>query len=452
MKASARVVICGGGVAAMEALLALREILPLPLHPHIDLVAPNSRFVYQPMAVAEPFGLARTRLFNIREIAGEFHSELHVGSLVRVNGAERSVELDRGASLPYDAAIVAVGARRQAWLEGAISFGGTADAPTFAELLGRLEEGDVGRLAFTSPPGMSWTLPLYELALLTASRLAELGVTGVELTVITPEAEPLAIFGAAASRMLGGQLSDRGIRLRVGATVQKLRSGRAELSSGETIEIEEVVALPRLLGPGIEGLPCDAEGFVEIDEHCRVVGLEDVYAAGDGTSFPIKQGGIATQQAGVAVEWLAAGLGAPVRPLRFEPLLRGMLLTGLAPVYLRAVVGEQGGENGAVAANALWWPPTKIAGRHLGPYLARSGPVGERALLEDRAVSTRDPAAQQEAHRESRELALLFAESDARGGDFHSALGWLEVIEQLDGVLPTGYLQKRDTWETLVDR
>jgi sulfide:quinone oxidoreductase len=450
MKASARVVICGGGVAAMEALLALREVLPLPLHPHIDLVAPNSRFVYQPMAVAEPFGLARTRLFEIKKIAHELRSELHVGSLVRVDHAERSVELDSGISLPYDAAIVAVGARREPWLKGASSFGGTADAPAFAGLLERLEQGGIGRLAFTSPPGASWTLPLYELALLTASRLAERGVTGVELTVITPETEPLAIFGVAASRMLGGLLSDRGIRLRAGATVETLLSGRAELSSGETIEVDEMVALPVLRGPSVPGLQADADGFIEVDEHCRVAGLEDVYAAGDGTSFPIKQGGIATQQAGVAVEWLAAGLDAPLKPSPFKPVLRGMLLTGLAPMYLRARVAAEEGESGTVAANALWWPPTKIAGRYLGPYLARSDTLGERASLEDRAASTRDPALQREGHRESRELALLMAESDARDGDFRSALSWLEVIEQLDGVLPAGYLQKRDTWESLV--
>jgi sulfide:quinone oxidoreductase len=440
----ARVVICGGGVAAAEALLALREILAI--RPHIDIVAPNDKFVYRPMAVAEPFGLAKTRLFDVAAIAEDLDAELHVGSLARVCHSERCVELADGARLPYDAAIVAVGARRDAWLEGAICFRGAEDADEFTDLLGRLERGDVTRLAFASPTGLSWTLPLYEMALLTASRLAELGVTGVELTVLTAEADPLTVFGGAAGRMLRDQLSDRGIRLRAGASVERLADGALELGTGETIEVDEVVTLPRLGGPRVKGLPADADGFILIDDHCRVSGLQDVYAVGDGTDFPIKQGGIATQQADVAAECVAARLGAPVQPPAFEPLLRGMLLTGVAPMYLRASVGAAPDENGDVAANALWWPPTKIAGRYLGPYLACVSTLGERTPLEDRPTSTLEPDVLQADHREARELALVFAEADARGGDFHSALGWLEVVERLDGVLPAGYLERREAW------
>jgi sulfide:quinone oxidoreductase len=51
---SKRVVICGGGVAAVEALLALRALLDVRIEVH--WVAPNRQFVYQPLAVAAPFG------------------------------------------------------------------------------------------------------------------------------------------------------------------------------------------------------------------------------------------------------------------------------------------------------------------------------------------------------------------------------------------------------------
>lgn len=422
------------------------------MRPHIDLIAPNRKFIYQPMAVAEPFGLARTRLFDVAEIAEEFSAELHVGALAQVNTEDRCVELASGTTLPYDAAIIAVGARRSTWLKGALSFGGADDVGAFAGLLERLEQGGLARLAFASPPGMSWTLPLYELALLTASRLAERAVTGVELTIISPESDPLVTFGPAASRMLRGELADRGIRLRVGTTADKLISGRLELSAGEAIDVDEVVALPRLEGPRVKGLPADACGFIPIDDYCRVDGLMDVYAAGDGTAFPIKQGGIATQQADVAAESVAARLGAPLRPAVFEPLLRGMLLTGVAPIYLRASEGAMAPPTGEVVANPLWWPPTKIAGRYLGPYLARTSRLGHSIPLTDRPASTHDSGALQTAHTEAHELVLVFAEADASGGDFRSALSWLEVLERLDGVLPEGYLEKRDAWQTLVRR
>ena len=445
MRAPTRVAICGGGVAAMEALMALRQLLPI--HPHVDLIAPNREFIYRPLAVAEPFGLARTRLFDLAEVAQEFRAELHVGSLARVDGESRHVVLASGTRLPYDAALIAVGARRSAWLDGALSFGDAQDVQAFAALLERLEEGEISRLAFVCPQPLMWTLPLYELALLTAARLAERGVVGVELTLVTPETAPLAVFGATASEMLRRQLCDRGIRLHAGASAESLSSGHLELSTGETLEVEETVALARLTGPGIEGLPADADGFIPIDEHCRVVGLEDVCAAGDGTAFPIKQGGIATQQADVAAEFIAARLGAVSQPQTFEPHLRGMLLTGLAPMYLRASASGTSTERGEVAANPLWMPPTKIAGLHLGPYIARTSTLGGPRPLEDRRASTRDPEELLTANREACELALTLAEADAHSGDYHSALDWLQAVERIEGVLPPGYLAKRDAWK-----
>jgi hypothetical protein len=61
-------------------------------------------------------------------------------------------------------------------------------------------------------------------------------------------------------------------------------------------------------------------------------------------------------------------------------------------------------------------------------------------------VSSDDPREVQAGHREARELALTFALADANGEDYRSALRWLEVVEQLDGALPQGYVQKRTEW------
>jgi hypothetical protein len=54
-----------------------------------------------------------------------------------------------------------------------------------------------------------------------------------------------------------------------------------------------------------------------------------------------------------------------VRPRPFRPVLRGLLLTGGPRTYLRAGPGGS-----AVATEPLWWPPAKIVGRHLAPFLA----------------------------------------------------------------------------------
>jgi sulfide:quinone oxidoreductase len=439
------VVVCGGGVAGVEAVLALRALLDLGVDLH--LIAPNLKFVYQPLAVAAPFDLAETQLFDLAELARDQGAKLHVDSLESVEPERKRVRLTSGATLPYDDLIVAVGARRRDWLEGALHFSGGASVTAFRALLEQLERGAAERVCFVNPAGTSWTLPLYELALLTASHLAERGVIGVELTVVTPEEVPLAVFGPTAGTMLRGLLADRGIALRAGAYAEKILGGTLHLHPAATLETDEVVTLAQLDGRDLSGLPSDAAGFVTVDEHCRVVGLEHVYAAGDGTTFPVKQGGIATQQADAAAEAIAAQVDPGLTASPMRPTLRGMLLTGIAPTYLRAQIAGGTGDRVDVAANPLWWPPSKIAGRYLAPYLVDNNPLRRGETLEDRPLLTGDSATLGEVHREARELALTFADRDAADHHFKSALQWLEVLERLDGVLPSGYLAKKAVWQ-----
>jgi sulfide:quinone oxidoreductase len=440
-----RVVICGGGVAGVEALLALRALLKVGVEVH--MVAPNRQFVYQPLAVAAPFDLAETHLFEIAEIASDQGAKLHVDSLAHVDTEGRCVLLASGIVLPYDVLVIAVGAQPRDWLEGALHFAGAKSVAAFRALLERFEDDSDQQLCFVNPAGVSWTLPLYELALLTASRMADRGIIGVELTIVTPEEDPLAVFGPAASRMLRNLLSDRGIALKAGTYAEKIQHGELHLHPRATLEVDHVVTLAQLEGPALPGLPSDATGFILVDEHSRVTGLKDVYAAGDGTNLPVKQGGLATQQADAAAEVIAAQMGAAVTPSPIRPTLRAMLLTGIAPTYLRAQIAGRTGDSFETAANPLWWPPSKIAGRYLAPYLAGHNPLIRDETLQDRPPSTQDPARLQESHDEARELALTFAEHDAADRHFTSALQWLEVIERLDGVLPPGYLHKRAEWQ-----
>lgn len=130
------------------------------------------------------------------------------------------------------------------------------------------------------------------------------------------------------------------------------------------------MSVPHLEGRGIPGLPCDERGFIPVDGFGRIPGLDDVYAAGDGTTFPVKQGGIAAQQADAVAEAIAARAGAPVEPKPFRPVLRGLLLTGREPTFMRAEISGGHGETSTVASHALWWPPGKIAGKYLAPHLA----------------------------------------------------------------------------------
>ncbi len=267
---------------------------------------------------------------------------------------------------------MAVGARMGIGIDGAATVKGPGFTGRFRTVVRELEDRRIRRVTFAVPPGASWPLPLYELALMTAALVRRRELRKVELRFVTPESSPLELFGPQASEAIQRMLEDSGIELYLGHYPTSVEEGGLAVMPAEDgpIPADRVVSLPRLRGPQVAGLPAGTDGFIPVDLHGRVRGLDGVYAAGDATEFAIKQGGIAAQQADAAAEAIAADAGAPIEPRPFRPVLRGMLLTGEAPRYIRAEISGGRGEDWAVSESALWWPPAKIAGRYLSPYLA----------------------------------------------------------------------------------
>jgi sulfide:quinone oxidoreductase len=360
------VVIAGGGVAALEAALTLRELGEERVS--VEVLAPEPSFWYRPVAVAEPFGLGEVRHFDLGRLVEGIGAFVTLGALAGVDVDRREAHTASGATLTYDALLLACGAVPEPAVAGALTFRGPADSAAMREVLGEIERGEAGRVAFAVPWGATWALPAYELALMTAARLSAGGTYGVELSVVTAEDEPLQLFGHSASEAVRELLDEGGVDFVGGVSPVALSDGKLLCLSGGTVAADRVVALPRLRGPKIDGIPQTVEGFVSVDEHCGVRGTDVVFAAGDITSFPIKQGGIAAQQAVAAAEAIAVLAGASLVPHPFRPVLRGLLLTGNEPQYLRRDLS--GDEPDWASASPIWWPPTKIVGRRLAPFLA----------------------------------------------------------------------------------
>jgi sulfide:quinone oxidoreductase len=365
--ARTRVLIAGGGVAALEALLALRQLLGDRVT--IEMHAPRREFVYRPLAVAEPFGVGEVLRFDLAEIA-----EAH-GATYRADGL-RSVEPDShvatmrlGQRVGYDKLLIACGAKMHWSIPGAITFWGPAGHEKFDRLLKELEGGAARKVVFTMPSGFGWPLPIYELALMTSAYLTERGVEHVELVVVTPEDVPLQLFGPHASDHVASLLAEQGIVVEAGSYPIRFAGGKLSVAPGDSITADHVVSMPSYEGRRIEGIPGDQRGFIPIDEHGRVRGLADVFAAGDATDFPIKQGGLAAQQSDAVAATIATQLDPDLEAEPFRPTLRGLLLTGNRPRYLRNELGGGQGEASQVTDHALWFPRGKVAGRYLAPLL-----------------------------------------------------------------------------------
>jgi sulfide:quinone oxidoreductase len=373
-----RVVVAGGGVAGLETVLAVHALAGARLD--VTLLTPEEEFSYRPLSVAEPFGLGPVRSYRVAELAAE-HGARVVSGLVDSVDSDRCVALlQGGGEFPYDELVLALGADRSAVFPEALTFFDQRSVPGFRDLLGAVERGEVRRLAFVVPAGPVWPFPLYELALMTAA-FAERHERQLEITLATPATTPLALFGATAQRALADMLAAHGIVLHGGYDPDVVERGRVLLRpDGPAIEADRIVALPRLTGPRIPGLPHDRGGFIPVDDHGRVEGVEGVWAAGDCTTYPVRQGGLASQQADVVAASLAALAGARVEAPAFRPVLRGVLLTGRSPAWLRARIEGDRIEDSALSETALWWPPSKIAGRYLAPAL---GVLDEAASFAD---------------------------------------------------------------------
>jgi sulfide:quinone oxidoreductase len=369
-----RVLIAGGGVAGLEALLALRDIAGDRVH--VTVLTPEREFVYRPMSVAEPFARGRAERRALDRIVSEAGGTLATGALAEVDPPAHTATTAEGDRFDYDGLLLAIGARSAPVYDGIQTWTPERDPEVFGGVLRDLDEGYTKRVAFVVPPGATWPLPAYELALMTAWQAWAMNQTDVEVTVYTPEDAPMSIFGTQATAALRGDLEEAKVKVETGVFVQQ-DGRRLVLQPGDRpLNAQRTVALPVACPYAIGGVPADTRGFVPVDLHGRVLGIDDVWAAGDVTNFPIKQGGLAAQQADAAAQAIAARAGAAVEPQPFRPVLRGVVLSGRGRRWIRRELdgGDDAGpapDEGEAERHALWWPPTKVAGRYLSPYLAR---------------------------------------------------------------------------------
>ena len=355
--------IAGGGIAALEGLLAIRDLTNGEAD--ITLLSPEREFTYRPLLVLEPFSPELADRRDLPSLVAEQSASFIEGRLAGVDDGAGIARTGSGEAIEFDQALVAIGARQVPALEAAHTLWVDPVPTGIDTLLDRAAEA--GGLDLIVPGGISWPLPLYEFALMARRRVQERDEE-TPIRILTPEQAPLIIFGPAASAEVAALLEARGIEVSAGLWVGQ-EDGEVVAHGAGAAPAGYPVALPAMEGIPIDGLPADEHGFVPLAEGARVQGLGRTWAAGDGTSFPVKQGGIATQQADLAAAGIAAALGHDVEPGDQRPVLRGKLLTGTESINMRAELAGGAGES-IVSSDYLWWPPHKVSGRYLAPLLA----------------------------------------------------------------------------------
>lgn len=374
-----RVVVAGGGVAALESLLALHDLGEGRFE--LTLLSPDEEFVVRAMSVAVPFGAGHMTHVSLANTCAHLGVRRIVARLASVDATERIAWTDDGDRVDFDELIVATGAAAVPAVAHALTFS-AADPTRLNGLLADIDQGYCHSLAVVVPAGGTWALPAYELALLIAEH-AYSANESLEVHLITPEPDALAIFGPEAGAAVRQLLERAHVHLHLDAYATVERNGHILIAPGDrVVDVERVVALPAIRGRAVPGLESDVGGFLRTDQHARVRDVDHVYAVGDCADFPVKQGGLATQQADAAVRHIAAEAGAPVEATPFRPVLRGKLLTAGAPRFLRNH-SAGGGEPSKASTTALWWPPVKIVGHYLAPWLAQHEGIAPHAVAPD---------------------------------------------------------------------
>jgi sulfide:quinone oxidoreductase len=420
-----RVLVVGGGVAALELVLALRANAGGALA--ITLLSADAELAPPAMTVAEPFERGGAQSYDWSQIAAEHDVRFVLDRLVAVDTDARTAFTHEGRRIPYDVLAMASGARRVAPFDSALTFGMGHDAGCALRSL----VADVcathatTSIAFALPWPSSWSLPLYELALLTAHELREHG-SPATLQIVTPEEHVLELLGPAARHAVVPLLDAAGIDVLTGAQPRSAVAGGLRLDEDILVAADHIVTTADIVARPIPGLPVDRAGFLPIDRYGRVSGEQNVYAAGEATSFPLRQGGIAAQQADVVAEAITARFAGAAPPAPFRPVLRARLTTSGAPLYLQARPSGQS----LASHRAMWSPPEKVAGRYLAPYLATARPALSVAATLAERVPTAAGAPGDDGAAVT--LALTLAAAEERCGNRSRALQALDAARALD--------------------
>lgn len=364
------VLIAGGGVAALEAAFAMRDLAGD--RAAVTVLSNSKDFVYRPLSIGEPFNRSHAEHYGIAGLTAVAGAQLVRGTLAHVDVEQRVARTSDGAELTYDALVVATGATAEPAFEHATQFDDARIDELLHGLVQDVEEGYVRRLAIVLPAPLPWPFPGYELALMASERAWDVQ-TELDITLLTPERMPLEVFGNQVSRSVSELLAERRIKVVTSAYCEIPQSQKVVVHpGGRTLHANRIVALPRLRGPAVDGLTSDGGGFLPVNEFGQVRDAPRVWAAGDATDVPIKHGGVAAQLADVVAHSIAKAAGAPVQPRAFSPYVEGVLMTGGTPRYLRAQPAWPGPAGESVFTHVPHeLSPPKIAAHYLAPHLTR---------------------------------------------------------------------------------
>lgn len=423
-----RIVVLGGGFAALEAAFYLRW----RLGPHADilLIADRDSFVFRPNLCLVPFGAHPQPLHIPLEPAARAAGVRLFVEKVRDVDFATCMVLTEDGPVSYDRLIIATGARsRPEQIPGLAEYGRPIETPQamlalradLARIALRARDGHRQNVVFAVPRGQSSSGPLVELALRTDAWLRRHHVRDrVRLSWTTPEKHFLEAFGPRLDNAVERAFTQARILGHRGESPAAVRPGVIAYTSGFETPFDLLIASsPLEASVRYTGAPVDDEGFLRVRGSTRQVeGMPDVYAVGDASAFPVKQALLACLQADAAAEHLAARWLGTTPEFRYDPASPWVLEQYDRAAFAQVPLGDddvpaaqrRGRMLASVPASRPWRFVRKLLGLYLPRRFRQGRPVhaglvwrslqfGLRSMTADFAPEGAPAPLGEEAHR-----------------------------------------------------
>jgi 3-phenylpropionate/trans-cinnamate dioxygenase ferredoxin reductase subunit len=268
-----RYLVVGGGMTGDAVCQGIRSV---DADGRIGLVGeePDPPYKRPPLTKGLWSGGAEEKIWRN---TGDRDVDLHLGRrIVRIDPAAGTAVDDAGDEYRYEKLILATGGRARRLPQD-------GDGVVYFRTL-----GDYRHVRALSDDGARFVV--IGGGFIGSELAASLRSQGREVTMVFPE-EGLGwrTFPASLSRAVTDYYREKGIEVLAETFVGSVEQGGVRLEDGRLLEADAVVA-----GLGIEpnvelaaeaGLPVD--GGIVVDDHARVEGAANVWAAGDVARFPI---------------------------------------------------------------------------------------------------------------------------------------------------------------------
>lgn len=342
-----RVVLAGAGHAHLHLAANARTFVRAGIE--LVLVDPGV-FWYSGLATGMLGGTVRRRddIVDPRPLVESSGGRFVPARVERVDPAVRSIVLDSGEPLGYDAFALDIGSEVDTrGIERVDGTGWTVKPiARLWHLRRRLEE----RLGSASGrPVKAVVVGAGASGCEVAANLEALGGGGIKVTVVTLDARPLPEAPRGASARMAAVFRARGIRLVSGTRVVRVEPGRAVAEDGRGFDADEIVLATGLRAPAslaAMGLTVDASGALPVDATLRSFAHPRIFGAGDCISFAGRSlprlGVFGVRQAPVLLHNLLAALDDGP-PRIYEPQSRWLQILNL------------GDGSGLALYGPFWW-------------------------------------------------------------------------------------------------